>query len=91
MLRTPRYKYVAFPEHESILFDLETDPDEFENLSQDKTALSGVRDISPRAAYGRGFSWESRCRRADGQRIGYAKPRFQGTVGQRHPESVYIT
>ena len=33
MLRTPRYKYVAFPEDESILFDLETDPDEFENLS----------------------------------------------------------
>ena len=33
MLRTPRYKYVAFPEDESILFDLENDPDEFENIA----------------------------------------------------------
>ncbi len=32
MLRTPRYKYVAFPEDDSILFDLENDPGEFENL-----------------------------------------------------------
>ena len=33
MLRTPRYKYVAFPEDESIIFDLENDPGEFENIA----------------------------------------------------------
>ena len=34
MIRTPRYKYIRFPEDEPILFDLENDPGEFENLSQ---------------------------------------------------------
>ena len=57
MLRTPRYKYVAFPEDESILFDLETDPDEFENLAgqaayQDLEASLHEQLMS-------GFSWES--------------------------------
>ena len=57
MLRTPRYKYVAFPEDESILFDLETDPDEFENLSgrEEYTEL----EASLHEQLIGGFSWES--------------------------------
>ena len=56
MLRTPRYKYVAFPEDESILFDLETDPDEFENL----TGQAAYRELetSLHAQLMDGFSWE---------------------------------
>ncbi len=57
MLRSTRYKYVAFPEDESILFDLETDPDEFENLSgqEEYTELEAALHEQLMA----GFSWES--------------------------------
>ncbi|MDE0552714.1 MAG: sulfatase-like hydrolase/transferase, partial [Candidatus Poribacteria bacterium] len=57
MLRTPRYKYVAFPEDESILFDLETDPDEFENLA----GQAAHRELaaSLHAQLMEGFSWEA--------------------------------
>ena len=57
MLRTPRYKYVAFPEDESILFDLETDPDEFENLSGEEAYKE--LESSLHAQLMDGFSWES--------------------------------
>ena len=57
MLRTPRYKYVAFPEDESILFDLETDPGEFENLAG-QTASQEL-EASLHQHLMDGFSWES--------------------------------
>ena len=57
MLRTPRYKYIAFPEDASLLFDLETDPDEFENLA----GQAAYRDLeaSLHEQLMEGFSWES--------------------------------
>ena len=57
MLRTPRYKYVAFPEDESILFDLENDPGEFENLAG-KPEHSKL-EASLHKQLMAGFSWES--------------------------------
>ena len=56
MLRTPRYKYVAFPEDESILFDLENDPEEFENLTG-KPELSEL-EASLHQQLMAGFAWE---------------------------------
>lgn len=57
MLRTPRYKYVAFPEDESILFDLETDPNEFENLAGQ--SASQELEASLHEQLMDRFSWES--------------------------------
>ncbi len=57
MLRTPRYKYVVFPEDESILFDLAADPDELENLAG-QTAYREL-EISLHAQLMEGFSWEA--------------------------------
>ncbi|MXY99607.1 sulfatase-like hydrolase/transferase [Candidatus Poribacteria bacterium] len=57
MLRTPRYKYVAFPEDESILFDLETDPDEFESLSGQEEHKELEASLHEQLMDG--FSWES--------------------------------
>ena len=57
MLRTPRYKYVAFPEDESILFDLETDPDEFENLAGQAAYRELAASLHEQLMGG--FSWES--------------------------------
>ena len=57
MLRTSRYKYVAFPEDESILFDLENDPDEFENLAGQ--AEYRQLEASLHEQLMSGFTWES--------------------------------
>ena len=56
MLRTPRYKYVAFPEDESIIFDLENDPGEFENIA----GLPEHRELEEtlHEQLMAGFSWE---------------------------------
>jgi choline-sulfatase len=83
MLRTPRYKYVAFPEDESILFDLETDPDEFENLSGQEE----YRDLetSLHAQLMDGFSWESVAEQMETDRIrsrDFKEPWGRGTPNQ---------
>ena len=57
MLRTSRYKYVAFPEDESILFDLESDPEEFENLAGQ--AEYRQLEAALHEQLMSGFTWES--------------------------------
>ena len=56
MLRTPRYKYVAFPKDESIVFDLENDPDEFENLAGNPELRELESSLHEQLMDG--FSWE---------------------------------
>ena len=56
MIRTQRYKYVAFPEHEPILFDLETDPGEFENLGGRPAYREQQHRLHARLM--QGFDWE---------------------------------
>ena len=83
MLRTPRYKYVAFPEHESILFDLETDPDEFENL----TGQAEHRELeaSLHEQLMGDFSWESVAEQIATDKVrsrDFKEPWGQGTPNQ---------
>ncbi len=83
MLRTSRYKYVAFPEDESILFDLETDPDEFENLAgkAEYRQLEAGLDEQLMAA----FSWEAveQQKAEDRERSKtFAEPWGRGTPNQ---------
>ena len=61
MIRTPRYKYVAFPEDHPILYDLESDPGEFENLA----GQEGYRELEMELhdALMAGFEWEDVARR----------------------------
>ena len=83
MLRTPRHKYVAFPEHESILFDLETDPDEFENLT-------GQAEYSELEAFlheqlMNGFSWEKVAEQMEADKVrsqDFKEPWGRGTPNQ---------
>ena len=83
MLRTPRYKYVAFPEHESILFDLETDPDEFENLAG-QVAYREL-ETSLHEQLMSGFSWESVAEQMATDRVrsqDFKEPWGRGTPNQ---------
>ena len=83
MLRTPRYKYVAFPEDEPILFDLETDPDEFENLAGQAAHQEIQRALH--AELMDGFSWESVQEQIDMDKIrsqDFKEPWGRGTPNQ---------
>lgn len=44
MLRSENYKYIAYPDYEPLLFNLENDPDEIKNLAPQKTELAKQMD-----------------------------------------------
>ncbi len=65
MLRTGRWKYVAYPGFEPQLFDLVTDPDEITNLAKDKPEVVGQLDAKLRKVcdYERVHAeWQSWCK-----------------------------
>ena len=83
MLRTPRYKYAAFPEDPSILFDLETDPDEFENLAGQ--AAHRELEASLHEQLMAGFSWESVADQIEADKVrsrDFKEPWRAGTPNQ---------
>lgn len=55
MLRTPRYKFTRYDDGGSELYDLERDPDELENRSDDAAYSSILRDLISELA-----QWEHR-------------------------------
>ena len=57
MIRTPRYKYVVFPEDDPILFDLESDPEEFENLAGQGIYRELEEELHDQLMTG--FDWET--------------------------------
>ena len=83
MLRTPRHKYVAFPNHPPILFDLETDPNEFENLAGQPAVQELEAALHEQLMHD--FSWEAVTQRiaaeADRRRT-FKEPWGRGTPNQ---------
>lgn len=83
MLRTSHYKYVAFPAHEPILFDLAADPGEFENRAGNAAYRQVEAELHKKLMAG--FRWETVAQQqaADTQRSQeFAEPWGRGTPNQ---------
>ena len=83
MIRTKRHKYVAFPEHAPILFDLERDPGEFRNLAGRPEYRE--QEYGLHAQLMRGFDWEQVSRKIAHDKIrseDYASSWGKGTPNQ---------
>jgi len=63
MIRSDRYKYVAFRDAEDLAFDLENDPDEQVNISTDRDHREAIESL--RAAVLEGFSFDDAERARD--------------------------
>ena len=83
MIRTPRHKYIVFPRDGPILFDLENDPGEFENLAGQKVYRNLEAELHGRLMAG--FDWETVRRQiaSDEERsLSFAAPWGKGTPNQ---------
>ncbi len=58
MLRTPKWKYVEFPEYPAVLFDMPDDPGEEQNLAALPEHSATVAELHARL-WDDGESWES--------------------------------
>ena len=56
MIRSDRYKYIAFRDCEDLAFDIENDPDEQTNIASDPDHADGLEPL--RAAVMEGFSFD---------------------------------
>ena len=83
MIRTPRYKYIVFPEDEPILFDFTNDPGEFENLAGQEVYRELESELHGRLM--RDFDWETVRRQiaSDEERsLSFATPWNEGSSNQ---------
>ncbi|MCX6377194.1 MAG: hypothetical protein NTU88_14385, partial [Armatimonadetes bacterium] len=58
MIRTPKWKYVEFPEYPPVLFDMENDPNEERNLAASPEFAGVIPELHERL-WTDGESWES--------------------------------
>ena len=83
MIRTRRFKYVAFPDHGPILFDLERDPGEFRDVAR-RTEYRDIEKELERELM-EGFDWEEQQKRIAADEIrsqDYASTWGKGTPNQ---------
>ena len=50
MVRTSRWKYFFYKDHEEFLYDMEDDPDEEHNLAHDPTRKALVAELKQKAS-----------------------------------------